>query len=363
MIIEYLELSDFRNYEEVHIDLSPNTNIFFGDNAQGKTNILEAVFLTGTTKSHKGSHDSDIISFGKEYGVIRALFNKNGVDYKIGIQLRRDKRKAISINNTSIKKAADLLGIVNVVLFSPEDMSIIKSGPEKRRRFIDMTLCQVDKEYLFALSSYNKIVNQRNKLLKNYDKRIDISDTLDIWDDQLINYGNKVINKRERFVYDIKNIIKDIHCNLTGKEDILNIDYKKNVKEEEYKERLKRNRERDIIFKNTSIGPHRDDIDFNIKGIDVKKFGSQGQQRTVALSLKLSEIEIIKKAVDDTPILLLDDVLSELDLNRQKYLLETLGDTQTLITCTGLDEFVNNRFEINKCFRVSEGKIEEVNNE
>ena len=363
MIIEYLELSDFRNYEEVHIDLSPNTNIFFGDNAQGKTNILEAVFLTGTTKSHKGSHDSDIISFGKEYGVIRALFNKNGVDYKIGIQLRRDKRKAISINNTSIKKAADLLGIVNVVLFSPEDMSIIKSGPEKRRRFIDMTLCQVDKEYLFALSSYNKIVNQRNKLLKNYDKRIDISDTLDIWDDQLINYGNKVINKRERFIYDIKNIIKDIHCNLTGKEDILNIDYKKNVKEEEYKERLKRNRERDIIFKNTSIGPHRDDIDFNIKGIDVKKFGSQGQQRTVALSLKLSEIEIIKKAVDDTPILLLDDVLSELDLNRQKYLLETLGDTQTLITCTGLDEFVNNRFEINKCFRVSEGKIEEVNNE
>ena len=363
MIIEYLELSDFRNYEEVHIDLSPNTNIFFGDNAQGKTNILEAVFLTGTTKSHKGSHDSDIISFGKEYGVIRALFNKNGVDYKIGIQLRRDKRKAISINNTSIKKAADLLGIVNVVLFSPEDMSIIKSGPEKRRRFIDMTLCQVDKEYLFALSSYNKIVNQRNKLLKNYDKRIDISDTLDIWDDQLINYGNKVINKRERFVYDIKNIIKDIHCNLTGKEDILNIDYKKNVKEEEYKERLKRNRERDIIFKNTSIGPHRDDIDFNIKGIDVKKFGSQGQQRTVALSLKLSEIEIIKKAVDDTPILLLDDVLAELDLNRQKYLLETLGDTQTLITCTGLDEFVNNRFEINKCFRVSEGKIEEVNNE
>lgn len=363
MIIEYLELSDFRNYEEVHIDLSPNTNIFFGDNAQGKTNILEAVFLTGTTKSHKGSHDSDIISFGKEYGVIRALFNKNGVDYKIGIQLRRDKRKAISINNSSIKKAADLLGIVNVVFFSPEDMSIIKSGPEKRRRFIDMTLCQVDKEYLFALSSYNKIVNQRNKLLKNYDKRIDISDTLDIWDDQLINYGNKVINKRERFIYDIKNIIKDIHCNLTGKEDILNIDYKKNVKEEEYKERLKRNRERDIIFKNTSIGPHRDDIDFNIKGIDVKKFGSQGQQRTVALSLKLSEIEIIKKAVDDTPILLLDDVLSELDLNRQKYLLENLGDTQTLITCTGLDEFVNNRFEINKCFRVSEGKIEEVNNE
>ena len=363
MIIEYLELSDFRNYEEVHIDLSPNTNIFFGDNAQGKTNILEAVFLTGTTKSHKGSHDADMISFGKDFGVIRALFNKNGIDYKIGIQLRRDKRKAISINNSPVKKAADLLGIVNVVLFSPEDLSIIKSGPEKRRRFIDMTLCQVDKEYLFALSGYNKIVNQRNKLLKNYDKRVDISDTLDIWDDQLINYGCRVIKLREEFINSIKDIINDIHGNLTGNDDILSLDYKKNVKTEEYKDRLLRNREKDIIYKNTSIGPHRDDIDFKINDIDVKKFGSQGQQRTVALSLKLSEIEIIKKEVDDTPILLLDDVLSELDINRQKYLLETLGDTQTLITCTGLDEFVNNRFEINKCFKVTNGSIEEVNNE
>ena len=363
MIIKYLELSDFRNYDEMHIDLSPNTNIFFGDNAQGKTNILEAVFLTGTTKSHKGSHDADIISFGKSFGVIRALFNKNGIDYKIGIQLRRDKRKAISVNGSPIKKAADLLGIVNVVLFSPEDLSIIKSGPEKRRRFIDMTLCQIDKEYLFALSGYNKIINQRNKLLKNYDRRVDISDTLDIWDDQLVNYGNQVIKKRKEFIIDIKDLLKDIHFNLTGNDDILNIEYKENTREEEYKEKLIRSRERDIIFKNTSIGPHRDDIVFNINDIDVKKFGSQGQQRTVALALKLSEIEIIKKAVDDTPILLLDDVLSELDMNRQRYLLESLGDTQTLITCTGLDEFVNNRFEINKCFKVSKGKIEEVNND
>ena len=359
MIIKYLELSDFRNYDEVHIDFSPNTNIFFGDNAQGKTNILEAVFLTSTTKSHKGSHDADIIRFGRDFGVIRALFEKDNVEYKIGMQLRRDKRKAISLNGTPLKKASDLLGIVNVVLFSPEDLSIIKSGPEKRRRFIDMTLCQVDKEYLFALSGYNKIINQRNKLLKNYDKRSDISDTLDIWDDQLINYGIKVINKREKFTDEIRDTINSIHSNLTGNKDRLDIIYKKNTKEDEYKAKLIKNRDRDILFKNTSIGPHRDDMDLTIEGIDVKKFGSQGQQRTAALSLKLSEIEIIKKATGDTPILLLDDVLSELDLNRQKYLLETLGDTQTLITCTGLDEFVNNRFEINKCFKVIKGNIEE----
>lgn len=362
MIIKYLELSDFRNYSEVHIDLSQNTNIFFGDNAQGKTNILEAVFLTGTTKSHKGSHDFEIISFGKEYGVIRALFNKNNIDYKVGIQLRRDKRKAISINGSSVKKAADLLGLINVVLFSPEDLSIIKSGPEKRRRFLDMTLCQIDKEYLFALSSYNKIINQRNKLLKNFNKRAEISDTLDIWDDQLINYGTKVIKKREEFIIDINNIINNIHCNLSGNKDRFIINYKKNIEESDYFRKIKENRERDIIYKNTSLGPHRDDIDFNLKDIDLKKYGSQGQQRTAALSLKLSEIEIIKKYTDDTPILLLDDVLSELDMNRQRYLLNNLGSIQTLITCTGLDEFVNNRFEINKCFKVSDGKIEEVNN-
>ncbi len=363
MIIKYLELYDFRNYDELHIDFSENTNILFGDNAQGKTNILESVFLLGTTKSHKGSKDSEIIRFGKEYGVIRALLEKNGVEYKIGIQLRRDKRKAISINQSPVRKAADLLGIVNVVLFSPEDLSIIKSGPDKRRRFIDITLCQVDKDYLYSLSSYNKIINQRNKLLKNYDPRSNIEDTLNIWDEQLVNFGSQVIRKRVEFINRVNDIINPIHKNLTGKDDDLIIDYKKDVEEDRYFEKLSINRERDIKYKSTSIGPHRDDIDFSINDIEVRKYGSQGQQRTVALSLKLSEIEIIKEKVNDTPILLLDDVLSELDMNRQKYLLETLGGIQTIITCTGLDEFVNNRFEINKCFKVSEGNIQEVDNE
>jgi DNA replication and repair protein RecF len=363
MIIEYLELTDYRNYDEIHVDFSPNTNIFFGDNAQGKTNILESVYITGTTKSHRGSHDSEIISFGKDFGVIRALFKKNDVDYKIGIQLRREKRKAISINESPVKKAADLLGIVNVVLFSPEDLQIIKNGPDKRRRFIDMILCQVDKEYLFSLSGYNKIVDQRNKLLKSYTNGSDIKDTLEIWDEQLVRYGSDIIKKRKEFIEKLNNKIYPIHKNLTGSEDKIEIIYDNNVDENEYKERLKEKLEKDIRYKNTSIGPHRDDVIINIKDIDIKKYGSQGQQRTVALSLKLAEIEIIKEYTGDTPILLLDDVLSELDMNRQKYLLENLGDTQTIITCTGLDEFVNNRFEINKCFKVNKGSIQEVNNE
>lgn len=363
MIIKYLELSDFRNYDELHIDFSNKTNILFGDNAQGKTNILESVFILGTTKSHKGSKDSEIVRFDKDYGIIRALFEKEGVDYKIGIQLRRDKRKIISINNNLVKKAADLLGIVNVVLFSPEDLSIIKSGPDKRRRFIDITLCQIDKEYLFALSSYNKIVNQRNKLLKSFDPGSDIRETLNIWDEQLVNYGSQVIKKRESFLNEIGETINDVHKDLTGRDDILTVKYEKDVDENEYRDRIISLRDRDIRYKSTSAGPHRDDVSFNIDGRDVRKYGSQGQQRTVALSLKLSEIEIIKKYTNDTPILLLDDVLSELDMKRQKFLLETLGDTQTIITCTGLDEFVNNRFKIDKCFRVTEGKIKEVENE
>ena len=362
MIIKYLELSDFRNYDELHIDFSNKTNILFGDNAQGKTNILESVFILGTTKSHKGSKDSEIVRFDKDYGIIRALFEKEGVDYKIGIQLRRDKRKIISINNNLVKKAADLLGIVNVVLFSPEDLSIIKSGPDKRRRFIDITLCQIDKEYLFALSSYNKIVNQRNKLLKSFDPGSDIRETLNIWDEQLVNYGSQVIKKRESFLNEIGETINDVHKDLTGRDDILTVKYEKDVDENEYRDRIISLRDRDIRYKSTSAGPHRDDVSFNIDGRDVRKYGSQGQQRTVALSLKLSEIEIIKKYTNDTPILLLDDVLSELDMKRQKFLLETLGDTQTIITCTGLDEFVNNRFKIDKCFRVTEGKIKEEEN-
>ncbi len=363
MIIEYLELTDFRNYEEIHVDFSPNTNIFFGDNAQGKTNILESVYLMGTTKSHRGSHDSEIISFNKDYGVIRALFKKNDIEYKIGIQLRKDKRKAISINGTPVKKAADFIGLVNIVLFSPEDLQIIKGSPDKRRRFIDVTLCQIDKEYLFSLSSYNKIVNQRNKLLKTYNNRDDISYTLNIWDEQLVNYGSKVIERRKKFVNDLNEIIYPIHSSISGNNDKIDIIYDKNTDIEDFSEKLKINRDKDTKYKNTSVGPHRDDFIINIKDINVKKYGSQGQQRTVALSLKLSEIEIIKSAIGDTPILLLDDVLSELDMNRQKYLLENLGDTQTIITCTGLDEFVNNRFEINKCFNVKNGNVQEVNNE
>ena len=357
MIIKSLELADFRNYDSLHIDFSSGTNILYGDNAQGKTNILEAIYLSATTKSHKGSKDKDIVNFDKEESHIRTYLEKDDIDIRIDMHLRKNKSKGIAIDGQKIKKAAELLGLLNVVFFSPEDLSIIKNGPAERRRFVDMELCQLDQFYLYNLNHYNKIVNQRNKLLKDMYFNPSLRDTLNIWDSQLISFGSKIIERRQLFVNQLNEIIFDIHKKLSGGKEELVIQYEPDVVIEEYEKSLKLNQERDIKLKQTTTGPHRDDFSFIVGDIDIRKFGSQGQQRTAALSLKLSEIELVKKMTKDNPVLLLDDVLSELDSNRQNYLLSTIGDIQTIITCTGLDEFVNNRFEINKIFHIENGQI------
>ena len=361
MIIESIELKNFRNYRNLKLEFDEQTNIFYGDNAQGKTNILEAIYLSGTTKSHKGSKDRDMILFGEEEAHLRTFIRKSEMDYKIDIHLKKNKAKGIAINGVPIRRASELFGIANFVFFSQEDLSIIKQGPAERRRFLDMELCQLDKIYLHNLANYNKIVAQRNKLLKDLAFRKDLEDTLDIWDLQLVEYGKKVIQGRETFVKQLNQIISEIHEKLSGGREKLSVFYEKNCSKEALYEELQKNRERDIRLKTTSAGPHRDDLLFSVDSVDIRKFGSQGQQRTAALSLKLSEIELVKKIIHDTPILLLDDVLSELDHNRQNYLLNSIHDIQTMITCTGLDEFVNHRFSINKIFKVVEGTVSKEN--
>ena len=359
MIIKSLELMNFRNYEFLDLKFSEGTNILYGDNAQGKTNVLEAIYLSATTKSHKGSKDKDIVCFDKEEAHIRTYLAKEGIEYKIDMHLRKNKSKGVAVDGQKLKKAADLLGLLNVVFFSPEDLSIIKNGPAERRRFVDMELCQLDNFYLYNLNHYNKIVNQRNKLLKDMYFNPQLKDTLNIWDSQLISFGSKIIERRRMFVGQLNEIIYGIHKKLSGDREELIIKYEPDVEIDDFETILKKNQEKDIKLKQTSVGPHRDDFSFMTGNIDIRKFGSQGQQRTAALSLKLSEIEIVKKITKDTPVLLLDDVLSELDSNRQNYLLNSIGNIQTIITCTGLDEFVNNRFEINKVFKVVEGTIQE----
>lgn len=363
MIIKSIELADYRNYDALSLQFSEGTNILYGDNAQGKTNILEAIYVAATTKSHKGSKDKEIINFNRDEAHIRTYIEKENVTTRVDMHLRKSKSKGIAVDGQKLKKAADLIGICNVVLFSPEDLGIIKNGPSERRRFVDMELCQLDSIYLYNLNNYNKIIDQRNKLLKDMSMNPDFRETLSIWDMQLVSYGAKIIERRMAFTEQLNEIIYDIHKKLSGGKEELHIVYEPNVEIDNFEKNMKYSRERDIKAKMTTVGPHRDDISFMIGDIDIRRFGSQGQQRTAALSLKLSEIELVKKIKKDTPILLLDDVLSELDSSRQNFLLNSIGDIQTIITCTGLEDFVNNRFEIDRVFQVSSGTVTLMGNE
>lgn len=359
MIVESLKLQNYRNYEYLNMNFDEKINIIYGDNAQGKTNILESMYVCATSKSHRGSKDREIIRFDNDESHIKVNVKKNDMNYRIDMHLKKNKPKGIAVNGIPIKRAVELFGILNIVFFSPEDLNIIKNGPSERRRFIDMELSQLDKIYLDCLINYNKVVNQRNSLLKEYafSGREDIISSLDIWDMQLVKYGNDVIKSREKFVKEINDLVKSIHTKLSGDREQLEIIYEPCVKEQDFESELVRVRHRDLKFKCTNIGPHKDDMCFLINGMDVRKYGSQGQQRTAALSLKLAEIELVKQIIHDTPVLFLDDVLSELDSRRQNFLLDSIGNIQTMITCTGLDEFINNRFSINKIFKVVNGTV------
>lgn len=359
MIIQSIELCNFRNYEREEFHFHEGTNVLYGDNAQGKTNVLEAIFVGGTTKSHKGSKDSDMIKKGKEESHIRYFVEKKGCTFKVEIHMRRGKTKGIAIDGMPIKSSRELMGLSNIVFFSPENLRIIEDGPEERRRFIDMELCQINKAYLYYLTQYKKVLKQRNSLLKQIQDNKDLSPTLEIWDTQLVEHGKKVIELREEFVNQIGEIMKEKHKNLTGGKEEIRVEYKPNCRAENFAEQLFINGDRDVYQGSTSVGPHRDDMMFFIGNQEIKVFGSQGQKRTAALSLKMAEIEIVERIIGEKPILLLDDVLSELDRNRQNYLLENIKGIQTIITCTGLEEFVKNGINIDQTFEIVNGSIKD----
>lgn len=359
MIIKSLELSNFRNYEHLNIQLSPNVTIFYGNNAQGKTNILEALYVACTTKSQKGSRDRELIRFNESEAHIRLMVDDDSISHRIDMHLKDKGQKGVAIDGIPIKKAAELYGLMNIISFSQDDLGIIKEGPSERRRFCDMELCQLDKLYMHNLAGYEKALEQRNNLLKQLSFNPELKDTLDIWDDQLVSYGKYIIEKRNLFIEDINKIAFEIHKTLTSGNEELKIEYLPNVSVEEFKDVLFSNRDKDILLKTTSIGPHRDDMVFMLNENDAKKFGSQGQQRTSALTLKLSELELVKQNKKKNPVLLLDDVLSELDRNRQTKLLENISGVQTVITCTGLDEFVKNRIKYDKVYKVTAGTVNE----
>ena len=357
MIIKSIELSNFRNYEREIFEFHKGTNVLYGDNAQGKTNVLEAIFVGGTTKSHKGSKDHEMIRSGQTEAHLRYFVEKKEKTFKVEVHMKRGSSKGIAIDGIPIRSSNELLGLSNIVFFSPEDLSIIKDGPEERRRFIDMELCQLNKSYLFYLTQYKKILKQRNALLKQIKEKPELKETLEIWNSQLVGNGKKIIRLREEFIEKLNRIMKKKHDSLTGGKEKIDISYCPNCREEEFESQLFLEEERDIFLGTTTAGPHRDDMLFITEKKDLRKYGSQGQKRTAALSLKMAEIEIVEEITGEKPILLLDDVLSELDRNRQNYLLENIKGIQTIITCTGLEEFIKNKINIDRTFEIIEGNI------
>ena len=357
MYIESLALKNFRNYELLNIDFSDKINILYGDNAQGKTNILEAIYMAATTRSHKKSKDKDIVRIGQEEAYIRAVVKKRDVGHRIDMNIRRMRAKGVAIDSIPIKKSIELFGLINIVIFSPEDMSVVKEGPSERRRFMDGELCQLSRIYYSNLSRYNHILEQRNNLLKQIYYRPDLEDSLDIWDDQLVETGKSIIKERRNFISMINDIIIDIHSGLTSDKEKIRLIYEPNVNEDGFLETIKQKRKMDLKNNTTLTGPHRDDFAIIIDDIDVRVYGSQGQQRTAALSLKMAEIELVKKVINDNPILLLDDVMSELDSRRRDALLDSIKDIQTIITCTGYDDFVKKRINVDKIYKIVNGTV------
>lgn len=358
MIIKYLELKNFRNYKNLRLDFDPGTTVFFGDNGQGKTNILEAMYLCGTTKSHRGNKDHEMILFQEDEAHIRMEVERRKIPHRIDMHLVRDRAKGVAIDSQPIKRASELFGFASFVFFSPEDLNIIKKGPVERRRFLDREISQVSRFYLNTLSNYNKVVLQRNKLLKEISFHPALEDTLDVWDDQMVLFGKKLLEERLKFTALLNEEFGKCHQRISGGRETVFLKYEPDVTADNFEEKLKYYRERDLKFRLSATGPHRDDFSIFVNGADIRKYGSQGQQRTAALSLKLSEIDLIRKLTKETPVLLLDDVLSELDESRQKYILNRIGDIQTFITCTGAEEFLKRESKHFNMIRVTGGTAE-----
>ena len=337
MKINKIILNNYRNYKNSTIDFSNGVNFIVGKNAQGKTNLLESIFLSSVGKSPKNSKEKQMIMFNENQSKVELDFFTIAGNKNIKIYLDRTNKKSIKVNNLNILKLTEFVGILSVVYFSPDELKLIKEVPEDRRNFLDISISQFDRTYLYNLLKYNKILKQRNSILKSFDSFDSKVEQLKLFTPQLIECAEKIIEKRLNFIENLKNIAKNVHKTITNNE-ILDISYSYNIKLNSIKEDLihefDKVLEKEIELGYTCFGPHRDDIIFKINGMDCKYYASQGQQRTVALVVKLSLMEVIKNEIGEYPILLLDDVLSELDQSRQDKLLELVSMYQTLITCT-----------------------------
>lgn len=359
MFIKRLQMLNYRNYNVLDISLGPHVNVFMGDNAQGKTNILEGIYYCAFARSHRTSKDRELINWRYDNALLSVTVGRERLDKRIDISILKDGKKAIQINKIKIKKIGELFGNFNVVMFSPEDLKIIKDSPGVRRKFIDMELCQLNPKYYYNLVQYNKVLNERNSILRNRNINKDI---LEVYDMQLVEFGYNIIIDRLEYIQKLNKYSAKIHSDITSGKEKIEFKYISTIKDlESIKENfyllLEKNRSRDCERGITSIGPHRDDFTVLINDIDTKSYGSQGQQRTAVLTIKFSSLKIIKELTGEYPVLLLDDVLSELDFSRKKYILSTIGDIQTIITCTGIEDLYEYLDDKSKVFKVKDGEI------
>lgn len=369
MYIERLKLNGYRNYEEVELEFSPNINVFIGENAQGKTNVMEAIYVLAMAKSHRTSNDKELVQWGSEYGKIEGDIQKKYGKLPFELTISKKGKKA-KVNHLDQSRLSDYVGQMNVVMFAPEDLNVVKGSPQLRRRFLDMEIGQISPVYLHDLSSFQKILKQRNHILKKNQGKRDFEDlSFEIFTEQYVTAAVKVIKKRFDFMKLLQEWAAPIHFGISRELEKLEIHYKSvsgmeahwdtAQMEQHLLDKLKEQRNREFERGVTLVGPHRDDLQFFVNDYDVQTYGSQGQQRTTALSLKLAEIELIKKEIGESPILLLDDVLSELDDYRQSHLLNTIhGDVQTFVTTTSVEGIDHNTIREAKMFHVKQGSVD-----
>jgi len=376
MIIKTLEVRNFRNHEHTRIELSPGINFFVGENAQGKTNLLEAIYLTCVGRGWRTNKDRDMILFNKDTASVKTLVNKSYGNITIEIGLSNTAKKSIKINDIPVGKMGELMGQINCVFFSPDELRLIKDAPADRRRFLDIDISQIDKTYFYALMRYGKTLAQRNAYLKDTSqhKNPDFERGLDIWDAQLARVGAILVSKRLLYIERLKPHVDKVHNHLTRNKEQITISYINTTTidsaatesvdtptheliETVILKQLYKSREKDLRLRTTTVGPHRDDLLIQINDKDVRHFASQGQQRTAALSLKLAELEVFEQLTSERPILLLDDVFSELDTDRQDRLIKLLSKCQSIITST---QAPINCDTCHKVYRFVNGKIKDL---
>ena len=357
MWINKIRINNFRNYNNEEIELNKNINIFYGENAQGKTNIIESIFLSSMGKSFRAKKDKEMIKLSEDKATVEIFFNKKDRDGKIKIEL--GNKKSIYLNEIKLKKLSELLGNINIVIFTPDDINILKGGPQNRRRFLDIMISQLKPNYMYNLNLYLKTLEQRNNYLRQIKEYKKDENLLDIWDEKLAEYAYNIYKYRYEFIDKIKNKIKNIHHEITNNKEDIEIEYLTECEnKEKYLKLLKDRRKLDIIKGYTTKGIHRDDFIIYINKKELNIYGSQGQHRTAVLSLKLSELNIIYEETEEYPILLLDDFMSELDEKRRKHFLKNIKNTQIIITCTEKFNIENNNILI---YNVKDGKVYKEN--